>query len=169
MTGHAILTPLLMVLIMIAGDFLGMSTTTDNVRPSAMPNSWHIGKLTLAGVVMGVGELAFCTTVLTLGVCWIGHDIATLRTLAFIVIVFGNQATTYNNRERHRLWSSRPSNWLIASSVTDISIAAILAITGTAMAPLSAEVVAAALAGAIVFAFLMDFVKVPVFRHLGIG
>jgi len=36
-TGHAILTPMLMVLIMIAGDFLGMSTSTDNVRPSPMP------------------------------------------------------------------------------------------------------------------------------------
>ena len=35
-------------------------------------------------------------------------------------IVFGNQATTYNNRERRRLWSSRPSCWLIASSVADI-------------------------------------------------
>ncbi len=35
MTGHAILTPLLMALIMIVGDFLGMSLTTDNVRPSA--------------------------------------------------------------------------------------------------------------------------------------
>jgi H+-transporting ATPase len=39
MTGHAILTPLLMVLIMITGDFLGMSLTTDNVRPSAAPNA----------------------------------------------------------------------------------------------------------------------------------
>jgi H+-transporting ATPase len=36
MTGHAILTPLLMAWIMIVGDFLGMSLTTDNVRrPSA--------------------------------------------------------------------------------------------------------------------------------------
>ena len=34
MTGHAILTPLLMVLVMITGDFLGMALTTDNVRPS---------------------------------------------------------------------------------------------------------------------------------------
>ena len=32
MTGHAILTPMLMViLIMITGDFLAMSLTTDNV------------------------------------------------------------------------------------------------------------------------------------------
>jgi H+-transporting ATPase len=33
MTGHAILTPMLMVIVMITGDFLGMSLTTDNVRP----------------------------------------------------------------------------------------------------------------------------------------
>jgi len=34
MTGHAILTPLLMVIVMVTGDFLSMSLTTDNVRPS---------------------------------------------------------------------------------------------------------------------------------------
>jgi H+-transporting ATPase len=55
MTRHAILTPLLMVLIMITGDFLGMSLTTDNVRPSPAPNAWQIGNLTIAGVVMGIG------------------------------------------------------------------------------------------------------------------
>ena len=46
MTGQAILTPLLMVIIMITGDFLGMSLTTDNVRPSPAPNAWRIGNLT---------------------------------------------------------------------------------------------------------------------------
>ena len=53
MTGHAILTPMLMVLIMLTGDFLGMSLTTDNVTPSPQPNSWRIGGLTIAGVFMG--------------------------------------------------------------------------------------------------------------------
>ncbi len=33
-TGRAILTPMLMVIIMITGDFLGMSVTTDNVQPA---------------------------------------------------------------------------------------------------------------------------------------
>src|ERR1700722_17274969 len=41
MTGHAILTPLLMALVMITGDFLGMSLTTDNVWPSPTPNAWQ--------------------------------------------------------------------------------------------------------------------------------
>ncbi len=67
MTGHAILTPLLMALIMIVGDFLGMSLTTDNVQPSTHPNSWRIGGLTVAGVVMALGELAFCVAVLAIG------------------------------------------------------------------------------------------------------
>ena len=168
-TGHAILTPLLMVLIMIAGDFLGMSTSTDNVRPSPMPNAWRIGNLTIAGVIMGMGELAFCTAVLSFGVYRLGYDTDTLRTLAFVAVVFGNQATTYNNRERRRLWSSWPSNWLIASSITDISIAAVLAIIGVAMIPLPIEIVGGTLVGAIAFTFLLDLVKVPVFRRLGIG
>ena len=54
MTGHAILTPMLMVILMITGDFLAMSLTTDNVRPSPTPNAWRIGTLTIAGVFMGV-------------------------------------------------------------------------------------------------------------------
>ena len=64
MTGHAILTPMLMVIIMITGDFLGMSLTTDNVRPSPTPSAWRVGNLTIAGVFMGLSELVFCTAVL---------------------------------------------------------------------------------------------------------
>ena len=97
-----------MVLIMITGDFLGMSLTTDNVRPSPMPNAWRIGNLTVAGVIMGLGELVFCTSVLAFGAYRMGFDIGALRTLAFVVIVFGNQATTYTNRERRHLWSLSP-------------------------------------------------------------
>jgi H+-transporting ATPase len=169
MTGQAILTPLLMVLIMITGDFLGMSLTTDNVRPSPMPNAWRIGNLTVAGVIMGLGELVFCTSVLAFGAYRMGFDIGALRTLAFILIVFGNQATMYTNRERRHLWSSRPSFWVIVSSIADLLIASTLAIGGIAMTPLPVWIVAGTLAAAAVFAFILDFVKVPAFRHLGIA
>jgi H+-transporting ATPase len=169
MTGQAVLTPLLMVLIMITGDFLGMSLTTDNVRPSRVPNAWQIGILTIAGVSTGIGELAFCTSVLAFGAYRMGYDIEALRTLAFVVIVFGNQATTYTNRERRRLWSSRPSFWLVVSSVVDLMIASTLAIAGIAMTPLPALVVAGTLAAAIAFAIVLDLAKVPLFAGLGIA
>jgi H+-transporting ATPase len=168
MTGHAILTPLLMVLIMITGDFLGMSLTTDNVRPSPAPNAWQIGNLTIAGVVMGIGELLFCTSVLAFGAYRMGFNISALQTLAFIVIVSGNQATTYTNRERRHLWSSRPSVWLIVSSVADLLIASTLAVGGIAMTRLPVLMVVGTLVAAIIFAVVLDLVKVPAFRRLGI-
>ncbi|MGD0965782.1 MAG: HAD-IC family P-type ATPase [Candidatus Acidiferrales bacterium] len=169
LTGHAILTPMLMAIIMITGDFLGMSLTTDNVRPSPTPNAWRVGNLTIAGVFMGISELVFCTFVLAIGKFRLGLGMETLRTLAFILIVYGNQATTYTNRTRQHLWSTRPSLWLVLSSVADLSIASIMANRGIAMAPLPLLVMGATLAGAVVFAFLVDFAKVPVFRRLRVA
>jgi H+-transporting ATPase len=168
-TGQAILTPMLMVIIMITGDFLGMSLTTDNVRASAAPSTWRVGNLTIAGAFMGVSELVFCTAGLAIGKFWLGFGIETLRTLAFVMIVFGNQATTYTNRARRRMWSTRPSSWLLLSTAADLSIAAILANRGIAMAPLPMGVVGTALAGAVVFAFLADLAKVPIFSRLRIA
>jgi len=72
------------------------------------------------------------------------------------------------NRERKRLGSTFPSQWLIASSVVDLLIASTLATCGIAMAPLSLVVVAGILVAAVAFAFVLDFVKVPVFNRLGI-
>jgi H+-transporting ATPase len=170
MTGQAILTPLLMVIVMVAGDFLAMSLTTDNVRPSPAPNAWRIGGLTMAGAAMGVCLLAFCTGVLAIGKFGMNLGMEALRTLAFVVLVFGSQATIYAIRERRHLWAcSRPSLWLAASSIADIGIASILAVGGIAMTPLPPLVVAGTLAAAAAFAFVLDLVKVPVFARLGIA
>ena len=169
MTGHAILTPMLMIIVMMAGDLLGMSLTTDNVRPSPMPNGWRIGTLTIAGVVMGFAELMFCAGVLAIGHFRMGMGIAALQTLAFVALVCGNQATTYAVRARGRIWSSpHPSRWLALSSVADVLIASTLAGCGWLMTPLPLRVVGSLIAGAIGFAFVMDFVKVPAFSRLKI-
>jgi hypothetical protein len=75
----------------------------------------------------------------------------------------------YTNRERRHLWSSRPSIWLLLSSVADLMIASILAVAGIAMTSLPAWLVAGTLAAAMVFAILLDLVKVPVFQRLKIA
>ncbi len=168
MTGHAILTPLLMVIVMITGDFLSMSLTTDKVRPSPTPNAWRIGNLTIAGVIMGLCLLVFCSGVLAFGKFELGITTGALRTQAFIALVFGSQATIYAIRQRRHLWGSRPSLWLAVSSAADILIASVLSIAGIAMAPLPAWIVTGTLAAATVFAVILDLVKVPAFRRLGI-
>ena len=169
MTGQAILTPLLMVILMIAGDFLAMSLTTDNVRPSPTPNVWRIGSLTIAGVVMGICLLIFCSGVLAVGKFELGLGIGALRTLSFIGLVFGSQATIYAIRQRRHMWGSRPSPWLAASSAADILIASILAVGGIAMMPLPVLTIACTLAAAAAFALVLDMAKLPVFARLGIA
>jgi H+-transporting ATPase len=74
----------------------------------------------------------------------------------------------YTNRERRHLWSSRPGLWLIVSSIADLLIASTLAVGGILMTPLPASIVAGTLAAAAVFAVILDLLKVPVFRRLGI-
>jgi H+-transporting ATPase len=165
-----------MVIIMITGDFLGMSLTTDNVQPSTRPNVWRVGRLTIAGVVMGLASLVFCCAVLAVGDLALGLGIEPLRSLAFVAIVFVKQATTYTNRERRWFWSSRPSGWLLASSVADVAIASTLAVGGIAMAvggiamaALPAGAVAATLACAAFYTFVLDAIKVPTLRRLGLA
>ena len=169
MTGHAVLTPLLMVLVMITGDFLAMSLTTDRVRPSETPNAWEIGKITSAGVIMGGFFLAYCLAVLAVGKFGLGLGIEALRTLSVVAIVYGSQATIYALRGRRALWGLRPTNWLILSSVADLLIITFLALVGIAMAPLPIYVVGGEFVGALAFGIILDGAKIPIFARLGIS
>jgi H+-transporting ATPase len=166
MTGHAILTPMLVVLSMITGDFLAMSSTTDNVRPSAQPNAWRIDSLTVAGVVIGLCDLAFCVAILAAGKYQLGFDIDRLRTLTLVTLLFNGQAVFYVVRERRRLWSSWPSLIVIASSIADLAIIPTMAVNGILMAPLPIPVVLGVFAASLVLALMLDQVKVAVFGWL---
>ncbi len=168
-TGHAILTPMLMVIVMITGDFLSMSLTTDRVRPSKMPNSWQIGRITVAGVILGICFLIFSTAILAVGKFELRLGIEALQTLSVVGIVFGSQATTYVIRGRQHLWGLRPSVWLVLSSVADVLIISTLAALGIAMAPLPIAVIACEFAAAIAFGAVLDVVKIPVFGRLRIS
>jgi H+-transporting ATPase len=169
MTGQAILTPMLMVILMLCGDLLGMSLTTDNVHPSPHPNSWQIGGVTFAGLFIGLSELIFCSVVLGIAKFHFGLGLGALRSVTFVVLTFGNQATTYTNRGRQRLGSSRPSWWVIGSSATDVLIASILVTGGIAMTPLPLSAVGLIFVAAAVFASILNVARVAVFKRLKIA
>ena len=168
-SGTAVLTPLLMVLMMVAGDFFALSSATDNVRASSIPNVWRIGNLTIAGIILGFCDLVFCIASLAVGRFALDLDSNTLRTLTVVTLVYSGQAIFYVSRERRHLWSSRPGSWLIASSILDIMLFSTLATQGILMAPLPVTIVACVFGAAIMLAFCLDIVKVMLFRHLAIA
>ncbi len=168
-TGQAVLTPLLMVLVMITGDFLTMSLTTDRVSPSETPNSWRIGRITGAATIFGACLLAFCVAILLVGKLELHFGIDALRTVSVVAIVFGSQATIYAIRDRHHFWGLRPTMWLYLSSIADILIVSILASRGIAMVRLPLPVLLCEFAGAIAYGLLLCGLKMPVFHRLGIS
>lgn len=169
MTGHAILTPILMVILMLTGDLLALSATTDNVRPSPKPNNWQINSLTIAGIILGICNLIFCSSILAVGYFHLRLATPPLQTLAAITMVFCGQVFVYVARERRWIWSSRPGGLVILSSVVDIAIILYMATQGILMTALPLLLISAVMAAAIIYAFILDAVKVMVFARLKIA
>lgn len=159
LTGHAVLTPVLMILMMVTNDFLSMSLTTDRASFAPSPAAWRMRNITAVAVVLGLCKLGFSTALLALGEFRGGLGPGERQTLALVILVFGNQALLYVLRERRHLWSSRPSAWVVASSVADIAIISLLALSGTLMEPLPWRILAVVFAAAAGFALILDQVK----------
>ena len=113
MTDHAILTPMLMALLLVTGDFITMSLTTDRATPAPAPDVWRVRNITTAAAILGLFKLMFSVGVLAAGKYKLGLNIGELQTLAFVTLVFGSQATVYAIRERTHMWHSLPSIWLV--------------------------------------------------------
>lgn len=165
MTNHAVLTPMLMALLLVTGDFITMSLTTDKATPSAKPDVWRIRRITSVAMTLGVVKLAFSLAVLAIGAYWLGLTTGELQTLAFVTLVFGSQATVYVVRERGRMWRSRPGILLVLSSAIDVAIATSLALSGALMAALPATIIAATFMGSIGFALALDTIKAVVWSR----
>jgi len=89
-------------------------------------------------------------------------DADKLQTLALVTLVFGNQALLFVVRERRRVWSSRPSTWILAASALDLVLVTTLAASGTLVSPLPMPVIATVLAAVVGLALVLDQVKLPV-------
>lgn len=162
LTGEPVLTPAIMILLILTNDFLAMSITTDRASPAPAPSVWRMRNITAASIVLAACKLVFSTAVLAVGKFRLGFGVGELQTLAFVTLAFGNQAILYVLRERGPLWRSRPSNWLIASSVAGTALVAVLAFSGTLMAPLGWRVLVAVFVASAGFALVLDRIKLPV-------
>jgi len=134
---------MLMVIIMITGDFLGMSLTTDHVRPRRSPIPGNTQSDTRS-ILMGIGEIVFLRCHIGLRKIFNRIRPRIIKDLGFCVDVFGNQQLriTIANDDDLVLPSER---WVVLSSVADVLIASILSLAGIAMKPLPIRVVAARL------------------------
>ena len=164
-TGHAVLTPMLQAISLMAGDFVSMARTADRATPSRRPNAWRLRNLTLAAIPLACMKLVFCIGVLSAGAFYWRLGSTQLQTLTLVMLVFIGQTLVFVLRD---FWNSRPSLLLMLFSVIDVVVMSIFAIFGLFMQALPVRVVVALLAAAAAFGFLLDQVKLLVLRWLPI-
>ncbi|HEV2287847.1 MAG TPA: plasma-membrane proton-efflux P-type ATPase [Candidatus Acidoferrales bacterium] len=168
LTGTFVITPLLVVLLLFTNDFVTMSIATDHVSFSSRPDRWQIRTLMLTA-----GALASLVLILSFTVFFVGKDalhlpLGQLQTLIFLMLVFTGQGNVYLVRERNRVWHSRPSRWLVFSSLADVVVVSILAARGILMASISWSLIASLLAVVLLFLLVVDGLKIHIFRRFGV-
>ncbi len=169
LTGHFVISPLLIVLMLFANDFATMSIATDRVQPAAQPQRWQVGRLMGASIVLAGLSLLFAAG-LYLWAQAQGLSAAQLQTVVFLILVLGNQAGIYLLRSDGPMWRLAPSKWLAAASLGDVLAVSLLAGFGVLMAPLPWMVVGFVLLATVVFTLLLDaLLKRPLFARFAIA
>lgn len=159
LTGRPIMTPAMMVVMLLTNDLLAMSLTADRASVSAKPTRWNMRQMSLVAFCLGASKLAFSISLIAFARYYLDLDQDRLQTFAFVALLFGSQPLIYVLRERGYFWSSTPTRWVFASSLADIAIVVVLAVTGSFMAQLSWHLVTGIAVATIVLAFALDAVK----------
>ena len=160
-----VITPLLVLLLLFANDFITMSLASDRVRPSPTPDRWDVRALIFSSLVVAIAWLVYIFAVYLSG--WaMGLPLHALQTLDFLGLVFSGLANVLLVRERGHLWHSRPGALLLWAGIADIAIVSVLAQQGLLMARLPLTITLWLLVATILYTLLLDQIKVPLLRHL---
>ncbi len=158
LTGLFVVGAFQVVLLLFLVDFVTISLSTDNVRPSEKPETWNITPLVKGATVLGVATVIESLALLYLGLNYLGlSNTAMLNTFSFDMLLFGGLFTIFVVRERGNFWKSKPSQPLLIAIAADIIISSLISIIGIpGLAPIPPLYVAIALGWFFVFALLLN-------------
>ena len=169
LTRTLVVTPLLIVMLLFTNDFVTMSIATDNVSFSPRPERWRIRSLVMTAAPLAALLVLFLLAVLFAGWRVMNFSTPQIQTLAFLALVFTGQGTVYLVRERGHLWRSRPSRWMLLSSGADLVIVTVLAARGILMAQIPLLAAGGLFVAAALYLFLIDFLKIRIFRYFEVA
>lgn len=163
-TGTFVVTPMLIILLLFANDFVTMSISTDNVSYSRTPDQWKILPLVIASF-----GLALPVLLLSFGFFYVANHVlqlplGQLQTLMFVMLVFTGQANVYLVRERQHFWESTPSRWMLLGTLVDVILVGFFASQGILMTAIPLSYVAISLLVVALYIPCADWLKILIFK-----
>lgn len=144
-----------------------MSIATDNVRYSQKPERFDVRKIVNSSLILAILVIIESFFALWLGL-HLGMNVNEIHTFILDMLVFTGQFTVYMVRERRSMFSSRPSNFLLISSIADIVFVVIISSLGILVTPIPLEDVLIILGVTFAFTLVFDQIKGIAFRTVGL-
>jgi H+-transporting ATPase len=168
LTNQLIISPLLIVLLLFANDFVAMSISTDHVYYSEQPAEWNMKK------ILGLSFIfAFLILLFSFGVLYIGKNVFLLdfqqtQTWVFLLLVFTGQGTIYLIRERQSFGKKKPSVWMVLSTIFDLTVVSFLAYFGIFMAPIKGIYIGGLFLSVFFYFFLLNLLKMWICKKIAL-
>lgn len=168
LTSSFVTTPLLVILLIFANDFVTMSIASDQVRASPQPDRWDVRAMLIPALSLALPILALTFGIFLAGRNLLHLPLGQLQTLSFITLVFTAQGMIYLVRERRHVWASQPGRWMMLASALAVLVVILLAFFGILMQAIPLWLTLGTL-GVVVLALLgLDFFKVWLFQKINL-
>jgi H+-transporting ATPase len=158
LTGLFVVGAFQVVLLLFLVDFVTISLSTDNVRPSEKPETWNITPLVKGATILGTATVIESLALLYVGLNYLGlSNTGMLNTFSFDMLLFGGLFTIFVVRERGNFWESKPSKPLLVAIIADVVISSAISVAGIpGLSPIPILYVAIALAWFFAFGLLLN-------------
>lgn len=161
-----ILTPLFVILIFFANDFVTIAISTDNLNGSPSPSKWKIKKMIESGLIFNIFLFSFLLISVLIAKYYLNYGLSELRAFTLLVLVFQGQASLYALRARNHFWTLKPSRILLTSTIAVGIILLLMAIFGIIIHPIGLSGLIIIIITALMSLIVADKVKkiLPIYK-----
>jgi len=130
--GKYVISASAMLIMIFMTDFVKISLSTDNVKPSEKPAKWDISGLAKIGIVIGLIMTLEAIGLLYIGINYLNlnADSGALSTFCFEILLFFALFSIFVVREKKHFWSSPPSKTLFFLLIGDMILGIIFSTFG---------------------------------------
>ncbi|MCW6159903.1 MAG: plasma-membrane proton-efflux P-type ATPase [Candidatus Micrarchaeales archaeon] len=155
-----------LVLLLFTNDIANITLATDNVGYSKRPDVWNIKALVVSSAALGSVLLLASLFVIPLS-AYLLVPIAGLQTLVLVMLTYMDKLVVFSLRERKHMWDSRPSGYLVLSSIASAAFVVAIAYFGILVQGVSAVAILLVLALSTALILAFDYVKYFIFGRFG--
>ncbi|MGC8652216.1 MAG: plasma-membrane proton-efflux P-type ATPase [Candidatus Micrarchaeia archaeon] len=159
--------PFELILLIFTNDIVNIAISTDNAEYSKKPDTWNMNSISRTSLTLGAAFLLLTLVFIPVG-RYIEPTIGAFQTFIFFMFVVTDKLLLYSLRNRKYIWSTKPSRWLVVSSLAGILAGALIAYYGFFVTPISLLSMLVVMALSFALILIFDLVKSIVYRGAGI-